>query len=68
MNQIELANRLGRTQGFVSKFLNGHAGCSLETAEKLSDLFGHDPLWWMKSTAKQRKAVLGNGNGHNKTG
>jgi len=62
IRQIDLASRLGKTQAFVSQFINGQVGCSLETAEKLSELFGQSPIWWMKSSAEDRRRALCNGN------
>jgi plasmid maintenance system antidote protein VapI len=68
MKQMDLAASLGVTQAYVSKYLKGKRGCSLQTAKKLSAMFGHDPIWWMESTPEQRRSVLANGNGHKKEG
>jgi len=58
MKQTDLAETLGVTQTYISKYLKGYRGCSLQTAKKLSELFGKDPLWWMESTPDQRQKIL----------
>lgn len=66
MKQNDLAKQLGVTQAYISKFINGHTGCSLKTARRLTDLFGHDPLFWMEATPEEIKSIIGNGNNGSK--
>lgn len=65
MNQIELSQKLGKSQSYISKYLRGERGCSLKTAKKLTEMFGCNPLFWMEATADQRRAIIGN-NGRKK--
>ncbi|MCF8094440.1 MAG: helix-turn-helix transcriptional regulator [Desulfobacteraceae bacterium] len=67
MNQIELSKKLGVTQSYISKYLRGERGCSLQTARKLTEFFGCNPLFWLEATPEQKHAILGNGgNGRDK--
>jgi plasmid maintenance system antidote protein VapI len=58
MKQIQLSKILNLSQGQLSKFLNGKSGCSLQTAKKLTELFGESPLFWLESTSEQRKNII----------
>jgi plasmid maintenance system antidote protein VapI len=60
MTQTEIANKIGVTQSYISKYLKGEIGCSLSVAKKFTDHFGGDPLFWMDSTSEQRRAALRN--------
>jgi len=41
MSQDELANRLGKTQPWASRYLSGENDADLETLQRMAALFGH---------------------------
>ena len=55
MTPTELSKFTGKTKAYCSYFLRGKRGCSLDTARKLTRLFGKNPLWWLESTGADRK-------------
>lgn len=45
--QNDLANRLGVTQQTIQKWVKGKSSPSMENIDKLTDITGHPPYWFM---------------------
>lgn len=58
MKQRELSKITGLSQAYLSKYLRGDRNCSLKTAKLLTGVFGKDPIFWMESSADQRRAIM----------
>lgn len=46
-SQTDLAQRLGVTQQTIQKWAKGKASPSMDNVDKLSDITGHAPYWFM---------------------
>lgn len=54
-NQVEAADRLGMTEGFISFLLNGHRRPSLAMAVKIEESTGIPASAWVKSARHTSK-------------
>ncbi len=59
MNQMDLAKKLGISQGWLWKIYNGYATPGKAVAIKLWKATGHkDWHWWREATVKQIQKAL----------
>jgi transcriptional regulator with XRE-family HTH domain len=52
LEQAELADRAGATQGQVSGWERGHTGCRLGTLHKLANALGVDPITLVRDDSR----------------
>jgi transcriptional regulator with XRE-family HTH domain len=61
ITQKQIAMASGISQGFVSQILSGDKRPSWEVAKLFAKAVpGTDPVFWMESTAKDRRAAVKN--------
>lgn len=58
MNQMELAKKLGISQGWLWKIYNGYAYPGKAVAKKLESATGKSQAWWLKAGLSKIQKVL----------
>ena len=60
MTQKELAKRLGFSEAFVWRLLNGRDNVRWRNAKRIAKVLGGEPYVWLKDggTSKQRKKIF----------
>jgi transcriptional regulator with XRE-family HTH domain len=62
MTQKELAKRLGFSEAYIWRVLNGRDNLILRNAKRIAKILGTEPNIWLRDggTSKQRKKALKN--------
>ena len=58
MNQMELAKKLGISQGWLWKIYNGYGTPGRLVSKKLFDVTGKPAEWWAKAKVSQIQKIL----------
>ena len=57
-NQAQIARKAGITPSFLSYVLSGQRTPSWETAQRLAEATGTDPLLWISGVPEARRAIV----------
>ena len=56
--QCDIPTQLQITRSAWANKLAGRRSITLDNAERLTELFGKDPIWWMRATPDQIRTAV----------